>query len=179
MRWSDLVSRQPRLADAARRRLLDPGVVLLASVRRDGTPRVSPVEPFVLGDDLLLSMLWGSTKAKDVSHDPRILVHSIVTGPEGTDGELKLRGRAVPVDDRDVQSRYAEAVGEALGWRPQPGRFHLFRVDVEHVAFVRWDSSANDQLVTTWPPGKEYVRRGTSATSVGPREPYTELLVAE
>lgn len=65
------------------------------------------------------------------------------------------------------------------GWQPQPGRFHLFRVEIAHVAFVRWDSAVNDQMVATWPPATEYVRRGTSATSVGPRESYEELLRPE
>ncbi|MEP7022370.1 MAG: pyridoxamine 5'-phosphate oxidase family protein [Actinomycetota bacterium] len=59
--------------------MLAPGVVLVATIRRDGTPRLSPVEPFVMEDDLWLSMLWHSTKAADLLRDPRILVHSIVT----------------------------------------------------------------------------------------------------
>lgn len=42
MQWQELEERQPRLAALGRARLLDPGVVLVATVRRDGTPRLSP-----------------------------------------------------------------------------------------------------------------------------------------
>jgi hypothetical protein len=49
MRWSEMERVQPRLAGLGRRRLLDPGVVLVATIRRNGTPRISPVEPYVMG----------------------------------------------------------------------------------------------------------------------------------
>jgi Pyridoxamine 5'-phosphate oxidase len=176
MHWSELDQRQPRLAAKATERLVEPRVLLVVSRRRDGTPRLSPVEPYVLDGRLLLSMLWGSHKARDLQRDPRLLVHSIVTGPDGGEGELKLRGRAVELSDRELEGRYAAAVAEDLGWRPEVGRFHLFEVDVEHVAFLRYDHETGDQYVTTWPPGEEFVRRGTTATSVGDPEPYADLL---
>jgi hypothetical protein len=179
MRWSELETRQPRLAELGRRRLLAPGVVLVATVRRDGTPRVSPVEPYLMDDDLWLSMLWQSTKAKDLTHDPRILVHSIITSRDGGDGEYKVRGRAEATDDPAVQRRYAEAVADSLGWRPEPGRFHLVAVDIDEITVIRYDDATGDQYVARWPEGREYVRRGTSATSVGDSEPYRELLNAE
>jgi hypothetical protein len=94
MKWSELERRQPGLADLGRRRLLAPGVVLVATIRRDGTPRLSPVEPFVMDGDLWLSMLWQSTKAADLIRDPRVLVHGVVTNRDGREGEFKVRGHA-------------------------------------------------------------------------------------
>jgi hypothetical protein len=179
MRWSDLEERQPRLAATARRRLVEPGVLLVVTVRADGSPRLSPVEPFVMEGRLLLSMMWGSLKAKDLQRDPRVLVHSIVTNRDGGEGELKVRGAAVAVDDREVQERYAAAVGQELGWQPVVGRFHLFDVDLRHVTFIRYDHETGDQHVATWPPAKEFVRRGTGATTVGPPETVVDLLRAE
>ncbi len=176
MHWSELEQRQPRLAATARERLVEPGVLLVVSLRKDGTPRLSPVEPYVMDGRLLLSMLWGSHKARDLQRDPRLLVHGIVTGRDGGAGELKVRGRAVVMGDRELQEQYAASVARDLGWRPEPGRFHLFEVDVEHVAFVHYDHDTGDQFVTTWPPGEEYVRRGTTATSVGEPEPRHDLL---
>src|SRR3954453_3361288 len=170
MHWSELEHRQPRLAAVARGRLVDPGVLLVVSIRRDGTPRLSPVEPFVMEGRLLLSMLWQSQKARDRISDPRLLAHSIVTARDGAEGELKLRGRAIVEPDVEVQARYAAVVAEELGWSPEVGRFHLFEVDVEHVAYLRYDSDTGDQYVTVWPPGAEFVRRGTTATSVGDPE---------
>jgi hypothetical protein len=177
VRWSELEERQPRLAALARQRLVEPGVLLVVTLRHDGTARLSPVEPFVLDGRLLLSMMWGSQKARDLQRDSRVLVHSIVTGRDGGEGELKVRGQAVAERDPQVQGRYAAAVAEALGWRPEVGRFHLFEVEVEHVGFVRYDDATGDQHVATWPPGGEFVRRGTGATTVGEPEPVHELLL--
>src|SRR6187551_2559218 len=131
MRWDDLHEHQPRLAAIAAERLVAPGVLLVVTIRADGAPRLSPVEPFVLDGDLWLSMMLGSLKATDLHRDPRVLVHSVVTGPNGEDGELKLRGTAVAADDHDTQQRYADAVAAALPWSPEVGRFHLFLVDID------------------------------------------------
>jgi len=176
MRWDDLQHEQPRFGALVHDRLIGPGVVLVATVRRDGTPRLSPVEPFVLNGDLWLSMLLGSLKAADLHRDPRVLVHSVVSGPSGEQGETKLRGRAVASDDPATHRRYADAVSAALPWSPQVGRFHLFRVDLEDVTFLRYDNATGDQYLTRWPVGTETVRRGTSATTVGAPEPHHDLL---
>jgi hypothetical protein len=179
MKWSEVQQRQPRLADLGRQRLLDPGVVLVATIRRDGTPRLSPVEPFVLDGTLWLSMLWQSAKAADLIRDPRVLVHGVVTSRDGGDGEFKVRGTARSETDTEVQRRYAEAVARALGWEPEVGRFHLFAVNIGHLSYLRYDEPTGDQYVTQWPPGREYVRRGTTATSLGEPEPRTAVLVPD
>jgi hypothetical protein len=176
MEWSEFETAQPELAARGRERLIEPGVLLVGTVRRDGTPRISPVEPFILDGTLWLSMLWQSAKARDLLRDPRILVHSIVTARDGSAGEFKVRGTARAEPDPATQRRYAEAVGASLGWQPEPGRFHLFAVDVGEVSFLRYDDATGDQFVTQWPPAREFVRRGTTATSLGPPEPLADLI---
>ena len=174
MRWADLERDVPRLAARARELVVDPGVCLVATIRRDGTPRVSPVEPLLLDGDLWLSMLWQSRKAGDLLADDRVLVHSIVTSREGLPGEVKLRGRAVPVDDAPRRNRYREAVA-VLGWQPVEPWFHLFVLDVDDVTSVLYVGEG-DQHVARWPAGVEFVRRATSDTSVGDPEPTHDLL---
>lgn len=83
MRWHDLGESDPRLADLARERLVDPGVLLVVTIRRDGSPRLSPVEPLVLDGDLWLSMMCSHARrptscgpnrvrpARDVSDERR------------------------------------------------------------------------------------------------------------
>lgn len=175
--WSEMEHRQPGLAALGRRRLLDPGVVLVATIRGDGTPRISPVEPFILDGTLWLSMLWRSRKAADLLRDPRILVHSVITGRDGGEGEFKVRGTARAEGDPVVQARYAAAVGASLGWTPEPGHFHLFAVTIGEVAFIRYDDASGDQHVARWPPAREFIRRGTTATSLGGPEPVRDILV--
>ena len=179
MNWSELERRQPRLAGLGRQRLLDPGVVLIGTIRRDGTPRLSPVEPWIMDGALWLSMMWRSRKATDLLRDPRILVHNAVSNRDGQEGEFKLRGSARDETEVGVHRRYAAEVAESLGWNPVPGRFHLFEVEFSDVSYVRYDGPTGDQYVTHWPPGREYVRRATSATSVGKPDPISEILVSE
>jgi hypothetical protein len=158
-------------------RLVAPGVLLVATIRSDGTPRISPVEPLVLDGDLWLSMMWHSRKAADLLRDDRILVHSITTTRDGAEGEVKVRGTAVDVDDPALRDRYCEAV-TVLGWRPEEPYFHLFRVEILDVTLVRY-ASTGDQHVARWPAGTEFVRRETSPTSLGPRERLVDLFAAE
>ena len=65
--------------------------------------------------DLWLSMLWQSAKAADLLRDPRILVHSVVTGRDGAEGEFKVRGTARAEHDPDVQRHYSAADHRRLG----------------------------------------------------------------
>jgi len=51
---------------------------------------------------LWLSMFWQSTKAADLLRDPRILVHSVITGRGGGEGEFKIRGTAQAEPDPDL-----------------------------------------------------------------------------
>jgi hypothetical protein len=176
VRWNQFEQQQRRLAAVGRRLLGQPGVVLVVTIRKDGAPRLSPVEPLFWQDDLWLSMGWRTLKAGDLARDSRILVHSIVTSRDGSGGEFKLRGRAVSEETPRVHKEYSGVVAAELGWRPEPGRFHLFRVDIDDVTFIRWDDASNDQYVTRWPEAREFVRRGTSATSVGEPEPIHDLL---
>ena len=176
MHWAEFGASQPRLADLGREKLGAPGVVLIGSVRADGSPRISPVESLFWGDDLWLSMLWGSKKAADLLRDPRLLVHSIVTSRDGSAGEYKVRGRAVAEQDEETQAGYAAAIREHAGWDPVPGSFHLFWVEVAEVTFIRYEDATGDQFVTLWPAGREYVRRGTTPTSLGEQQRYSALL---
>jgi hypothetical protein len=63
-------------------------------------------------------------------------VRSVITNRDDVEGEFKIRGTARAEDDPAVQRRYADAVATSLGWNPQPGRFHLFAVNISQVTFI-------------------------------------------
>jgi hypothetical protein len=178
MRWSQIEQHQPGLAELGHKRLVEPGVVLVVTIRRDGTPRLSPVEPFVLDGTFWLSMMWDSKKAADLVRDPRILVHSVITNREGDEGEFKLRGTVREEHDLAVQRRYASAVAQSLGWDPQPGRFHLFEVLAEHLTYIRYDPVDEYQHVAMWPPAQEFIRRHDTPTSLAEAQPAAEILIS-
>jgi hypothetical protein len=178
MRWSEIGKYQPGLAALGQSRLVDPGVVLVMTIRRDGTPRLSPVEPFVMDGAFWLSMM-DSRKAADLLRDPRILVHSVITNRDGAEGEFKLRGAVREEHDLAVQRRYAHAVAQSLGWDPQPGRFHLFEVLANHLTYIRYHPVAEHQHVAMWPPAREFIRKHDSPTSLADAEPAAEILIPQ
>ena len=175
MKWSAIAASEPALGAVAFDRLIQPGVLLAGTVRRDGSPRISGVEPLVMDGDLWLSMMPSSAKVMDLARDRRIVLNSIVTGPEPA-AEVKVRGTVRAEHDRDVQRRYAAAVSAGLGWRPVAGEFTLFAVDVEDVTFIGYDADTKGQHVARWPAGAEYVRPPVTPTSLGPPHPVRRLL---
>jgi hypothetical protein len=177
MHWSQFEDVQPRFAAAGMSRLADPGVVLVGTVRRDGTARISAVEPLFFNGDLWLGMGLGSHKVADLRRDPRLVVRSIVTSRDGSDGDYLLHGVVREERDPARQRAYIAEVVARIGWKPESGKFHLFWLDLGSATFIRWDDATNDQFVTRWPPASDVVRRGTSATSQGPAQPHDSGLL--
>ena len=110
MRWADFAAEAPGLA-AQGGALIDRfGFVFIGTIRADGTPRISPVEAHLVGGDLMLVIIPGTRKARDVLRDPRIVLQSPVTEAAAPGGEFKLRGEAVKVTDDIVRAETAEAI---------------------------------------------------------------------
>ena len=151
MNWTEFTEASPELAGLFRERLDKTGLALLGTIRKDGTPRISPLEAGVFEDHLLLGMMWQSKKALDLIRDPRCLVHSVVANKDGTDGEVKLRGSAVDVTDKGLRERSAQHSFDTTGWRPEEP-YHLFWLDIEHAAFIQF-SGNGDQTIRTWRAG--------------------------
>ena len=106
---------------------------------------------------------------KDVSSGPSLIGGMNLVGAPAISNHVDRR-------HTQTQERYAAETSARLGWEPTPGRFHLFRLQIDDVTFVRYDEPTGDQYVTRWPQGREFVRRGTSATSLGEPEPRVDLL---
>src|SRR5688572_25448622 len=95
MKWSEFAAACPRFATLGEESFDRFGLLLLGTLRRDGWPRISPVEPVITDDgELELGMIWQSKKALDLLREPRCHLHSVVTDRNGTEGEFKLWGRA-------------------------------------------------------------------------------------
>ena len=178
MRWAEIAAHEPALGAVAHERLITPGVLLIGTTRRDGSARISGVEPLIMDGDLWLSMMPGSAKVADLDRDPRLQLHSIVSGPEAAI-EIKLRGRARREHDQQVQERYASAVAAELPWAPVVGDFALFAVDIDEVTYVGFAPESGDQHVARWPSGEEYIRPQVTPTSLGPPQAISRLLTSD
>jgi hypothetical protein len=139
--WDEFERAAPQLAAAARERIERHGFMLLGSIRRDGTPRISPVEVRLVHGELAMCFLRSSTKAVDVRRDPRVVLHSPVVHSDDPNEELKLRGRLAQVTD--------PALVQAAALWTAPPDFDVFALDVASVALVEW--SRGRMTVQRWP----------------------------
>jgi hypothetical protein len=150
--WTDVEAAAPELAATARQRFEAYGLGLLATLRRDGSPRISGIEPLFALGELWLGMMPGSLKSADVARDPRFALHNATTDKNVTEGDAKICGLAVPVVDEAEFARFGEAFAAATGYPPPPGPFPLFKADVREVSTVK---PAGDHLdIESWREGR-------------------------
>lgn len=149
--WNDFHAAAPELADAVRARFEAHGLALLATLRRDGSPRISGIEPLFALDELWLGMMDGSRKAADLRRDPRLALHNATVDKDVADGDAKIGGQAVEVTDEPTLASFAAALKEATGHDAGSGPFHLFRVDVREVSFLR--PGADHLVIESWREG--------------------------
>lgn len=146
MTWNALETGAPELARLAKERFEAAGIALLGSVRRDGSPRISPVGPCFAEGHLLFGAMSWSGKGRDLIRDPRCVLHSAVSDPEGSEGELKLYGRAVEIEDAEIR----EAPGNAW-WVGRPRReARVFSLEIERAVFVSWDAGRGVMKTQRW-----------------------------
>lgn len=151
--WRDLELGAPTIARLGMTRLTCPRVALLGTLRRDASPRISPVEPCVADGRLLIGAMAWSGKAADLRRDPRYVLHSAITGPDNGEGELKLSGTAIEVS-QDHHGGVADAWWSA--WPPD--KAVVFCLGVEQAVFVEWDTGNGLMTIHRWSPQDSYTQ---------------------
>jgi hypothetical protein len=136
VRWGEFAAACPELASLGEERLRARELCLVGTLRRNGYPRISPVEPEFVDGELMLGMMWRSPKALDLLRDPRCVIHSVVSDRLGTEGDFKLYGQALDVRDPERRARYRAAIKARIDWEPLEPNFHCFAIDVESAGFV-------------------------------------------
>jgi hypothetical protein len=149
--WSEVISAAPDLAVAVRGVLDQHKHKVLATLRRDGSPRVSGNELRFVGDDAWLGMMPGSMKALDLERDPRVAIHGATADQEMTDGDAKLAGRAIPETDPELIRAVILAEGEE-GVDPDMPAV-VFRVDVTEVVLTRIGDPPDHLVIDSWHEG--------------------------
>jgi len=152
-RWSEFEAEAPELAVLAAR--LWPGVVALArgepfggavvfsisylaTVRRDGGPRLHPFCPIIADGRLFAAIPPSSPKGWDLRRDPRCAIHAL-PGPEDDD-ELCIRATAREVSEDDVRDLVRQVVARSrVGGMAQSVSHHpLFEFDLVQVDVAHW-----------------------------------------
>jgi hypothetical protein len=149
LRWAEFAAAAPELAAQGRVLIERFGFVIVGTICADGTPRISPVAAHLVSGDLILVMIPGTHKARDVVRDNRIVLQSPVTEAAEPGAEFKLRGHAVEVSSDILRTATADTIETVSGWRPLRSWLYL-SVTVraaahlawtgEEMALIRWDS---------------------------------------
>ena len=152
--WSDFAKEAPRISEVfARRHKATGNLCFLATLRSDGYPRISPMEPRVLEGRLILVGMPNTKKFADLARDPRFSLHTASIDPYVGDGDAKVWGEARNVQDLELHARFAEDLFAESGFDLRGQRFDPFFVaDLAGASSVEF---LDGQLtITTWKPGE-------------------------
>jgi hypothetical protein len=147
--WADFTAAEPDLAKTVEARFALHTHHVLATLRKDGSPRTSGLEVRFLDGELWFGMMPGSLKARDLTRDPRFALQA--NPGEGTTmggGDVRVAGRAHLVGDPGTIARYTGQVEV-----PDPDDFHLFRTELTEVTRI----SIEDEtylVAQVWKPGE-------------------------
>jgi hypothetical protein len=131
--WSEFEAAAPALAERVRERLDAHKHKTLATIRRDGSPRISGTESEFADGELWIGSMWQARKARDLQRDPRFALHSGSDEPDDWKGDAKLAGVAEEITAEDRES-------------------HRFRLDLREVSVVSLNEQRTGIEIEVWTP---------------------------
>ena len=140
--WKELAAAEPGLADVGRSLLFqfNVGLAFLATVRRDGAPRLHPVCPVLSNGRLFVLITPTSPKRHDLLRDGRYALQSFPQPKAGSD-EFSIAGKAVLVEDSAVRAeilRDAQHMADASET--------AFELWIDRVMHTRWENVLTPQM---------------------------------
>jgi hypothetical protein len=137
--WAQVEAVEPALAARARAYLEAHKHLTIATIRKDGSPRISGTECEFADGELRFGAMWRSMKALDLLRDPRFALHSASEDPPEWPGDAKVAGVV----------RHEVVESEAHG-----GQYHLFRCDLKEVVVVGLNPDRTKMVVESWHEGR-------------------------
>jgi pyridoxamine 5'-phosphate oxidase-like protein len=140
--WGEFEAAEPDFAKRVRRLMRSRKHLTMATLRRDGSPRISGTEVQFTGGELRIGSMPRAVKAMDLLRDGRVAVHGPTHDPAKSGswrGEAKVAGRAVELASGNDS--------------------HAFRIDIDEVVITRLNEAGNRLVIESWNP-----RRGYRAT---------------
>jgi Pyridoxamine 5'-phosphate oxidase len=140
--WNEVEKAEPEFAAKVRGLFDAHKHKTIATLRADGSPRISGIEAEFADGELTFGSMPRARKGADLHRDPRFALHSATTDPPDDParwpGEAKVAGRAYVV--------------KALDGADGP-EGELFRADLDEVVFTGLNASASLLLIESWRPG--------------------------
>lgn len=145
--WEEFATAEPEFSAAVWAPFAATKHHVLATLRGDGSPRVSGTEVSIVGPNLTLGSMLHAVKAADLRRDGRFALHCNPGDGSLAGGDAKLAGIAREVVDTGLKD-------EALStYEQDPGPFHLFHLDLTEVVLTSIAPSGEELLIQAWRPG--------------------------
>ena len=146
-RWAEIAAAEPEFAAAVQARFDAHKHKILATIRKDGSPRVSGIEVTFSDGDVWFGSMPGARKIVDLMRDSRLALHCTSDDPPSDPltwaGDAKLSGRAFEVDDPARLNSMGDGSSEEM-----PGS--LFRVDISEAVLTKIGDSPDHLEVVVW-----------------------------
>lgn len=152
--WREFTEAAPRIATIFTRRHLATGnLCMLGTLRSDGFPRISPVEPRVFEGEMWIVGMPDTMKFRDLARDPRFCLHTATVDTQVQDGDAKVWGLVEDVQDAALHQRFAAALFEETGFDLRGKEFAPFlAARLTGASAVEVGGGHLD--VTIWRPGE-------------------------
>jgi Pyridoxamine 5'-phosphate oxidase len=137
--WGDFEAAQPDFAARVRKLMTARKHLTMATLRRDGSPRISGTEVKFEGGELRIGSMAGARKALDLRRDARVAIHGPTTDPAKGGrwrGEAKIAGKAVEQASNDDS--------------------HAFQIDIEEVVITKLNAARDRLVIESWNPTRGY-----------------------
>ena len=141
--WAEFETSNSEFASRVRALLVSRKHLTMATLRRDGSPRISGTEIEFAEGQLRIGSMPGAVKALDLLRDPRVAIHGPTADPpEGNaaawKGEAKIAGTATEVES-----------GSSA---------HRFLIDIQEAVITRLNEAGDRLVVESWNPARGYRR---------------------
>jgi hypothetical protein len=127
---------------------------LVATLRPDGSPRISGIELWFWQDDAWLGMMPNSAKGADLDRDPRFELHTAPTDLDLQQPDARIRGTAERVEDDATIAAFAATLPNPA---PPPSEMDLYRIDLTGAVVVCVEG--DELVVKSWRPGSPTKRQ--------------------
>jgi hypothetical protein len=139
--WAEFEAANPEFASRVRAMLASRKHLTMATLRRDGSPRISGTEIEFADGQLRIGSMAGAVKALDLRRDPRMAIHGPTEDPPAANasawkGEAKIAGTATEVDSG--------------------GSAHQFLIDVQEAVITHLNEAGNRLVVESWTQARGY-----------------------
>ena len=152
--WAEFAESAPHIAAIfTRRHRATRNLCMLATLRADGSPRISPMEPRLFEGRLWLIGMPDTTKFRDLARDPRFCLHTATVDTQVSDGDAKLWGVVRDNPDRDLHQRFVQDLFADIGLDLRGAEFdHFYEADLTSASAVEYAGGHLD--ITVWTPGQ-------------------------